>query len=108
MAPDEETGDSAHPELDCTCPFPILGIYDTLETIELALGSKIPAPIREHLLRDALCHPAHEDGKAAWGGIWAAELFRRAEDGMIVTSFAPTGAEDASSPLWGKDNFSLP
>lgn len=37
-APDDEVGGTADPGPECTCPFPLLGVYDTLETVERAMG----------------------------------------------------------------------
>ncbi len=101
--------DETHPgdPAECSCPFPTLGIYDTLDTIEVAMGIPIPNEIREELLGDASLRPIREDDKGAWGRVWAAEVHRRAPDGTIFSSFAPTWASNPYSPLWNPDDFPL-
>lgn len=107
-APDDEVGGTADPGPDCTCPFPELGVYDTLDTVELAMGMKIPPEVREELLADARSSPISEEDKRAWGRIWAAEVYRTAEDGWtIFITFAPAWEENPHSPLWDEDNFPL-
>ena len=95
------------PPTSCTCAHPEDGLFDSLETVELAIGSPIPINIRDQLLAEAACHRSPESARAAWGRIFALEVIRVDEDGTFWTSFAPTWADDPVSPYWDPDNFPL-
>lgn len=84
--------------------FPVLGIFDSLDTIELAMGMKIPPGMRDRLLLDAMLEPTTDTERAEWGRVWAAEVYRAAPDGEIVASFAPALTDDPNSPRWDPDN----
>lgn len=105
--PDDDVGGTADPAPDCTCPFPVLGVYDTLETVEVAIGRALPGDVRQQLLADARRYPLAEDEQGAWGRVWGAEVYRTDPDGQIHCSFAPTWAEDPCSARWDPDGFPL-
>lgn len=90
----------------CTCPH-VGGIYDTLETLELAMGGPIPADTREELLEYADYNPISEEDMADWGRSVAFEIHRTDAEGRIWGSFAPTWAPDPENPYWEHDNFPL-
>lgn len=91
----------------CTCPHPEEGLYDALDTVELASGMPIPAHIRDVLLADAAAHLQSEDDRLAWGRIFALQVTRVDEDGAFWMSLAPTWDHDPASPYWHHDNFPL-
>ena len=82
------------------CPGPDLGLFDSLDTLELAMGRPLPADIRQELLSHSEAHPISEDSLRAWGGIVAYEVHRVAPDGEIVPTFAPPGTADPFAIEW--------
>lgn len=99
-------GGTADPDAECTCPFPILGVYDTLETVERAMGMQIPATIRAAACRRPLFADPR-GAQRAWGRIWATEVHRTGDDGSILSTFAPAWEDNPYSPVWDEDNFPL-
>ncbi len=87
---------------DCylDCPGPDVGLFDSLDTLELAMGRPLPAHIRQELLSHSEAHPISEDSLRAWGGIVAYEVHRVAPDGEIVPTFAPPGTADPFAIEW--------
>lgn len=98
---DDEAQPAAVP---CTCPGPDVGIFDTLETIEAAIGEPIPGAIRAELLLEQQCNPIHDCDKDSWDAASAFEIERLGDDGVIWSSFAPTWAEDPMDPRWDVDD----
>jgi len=99
--------DDDPPPGPCTCAHPENGLFDRLETVELALGSPIPAAIRELLLVDAASFTQPESDRGAWGRTFTIEVIRADEDGNFTYSVAPTWTDVLDPPDWDPDNFPL-
>jgi len=90
--------DDDHSYLDC--PGPDLGLFESLETLEVAMGRSIPADVRDKILRYSRTHPITQDSLDAWGVSVEYEIERLGPDGEIVATIAPPGAEDPFARRW--------
>lgn len=90
----------------CSCPHPG-GIYDTLDTLEAAMGGAIAADVREELQEEAERNPISAEDMAEWGHGVAFEIHRTDGDGRIWGSFAPSWSADPASELWEHDLLPL-
>lgn len=86
----------------CSCPHPG-GIYDTLDTLEVAMGGPIAAEVREQLEEEAERNPISAEDMAEWGHGVAFEIHRTDADGRIWGSFAPSWSVDPASEFWEHD-----
>lgn len=86
------------------CPGPEEGLFQTLETLEVAMGEPIPDGIWATLRRREHSFPLRDPDKEGWGTVFACEVHRIGPDGEIVTSFAPPWADDPESPEWDLDD----
>lgn len=101
-------GGTAGPDPGCTCPFPVPGVYDTLDTVELlAMGMKIPPTIHQELLTDARRSPGPRGRRVTWGRRWATEVYRRADDGSDLDLVRAHMGDDPYSPVGDEGNFPL-
>ena len=82
------------------CPGPDLGLFDTLDTLELAIGGPIPPQIRGELEIDQHYNPPPTDLAEQWGHSVAYEICRTGRDGQIISTFAPPWADDPESSEW--------
>jgi hypothetical protein len=93
--PDEEHD---LPYLDC--PGPDVGLFESVETVEAAMGGAIPAEVRAKLLRYSEAYPITQDALDSWGVSIAYEIERLAPGGEIISTFAPPGTENPFAARW--------
>lgn len=88
----------------CTCPGPEVGVFDTLGTLEVAMGRPFPRAVRRQLVRQSLRFPQPERERKDWRIECAVELHRTDRDGTIYSSFAPVWADDPWHPRWDPES----
>lgn len=82
------------------CPGPDLGLFESLETLEAAMGRSIPNDIKERLLSCSKARPITQEALNAWGVSVEYEIERLAPDGEIVGTYAPPGAANPFERRW--------
>lgn len=93
------------PDEDCdlphlACPGPDVGLFESIKTLEAAMGRALPADIKAKLLRDSEAYPITQESLDNWGTTVAYEIERLAPDGEIIGTLAPPGAKSPFDPRW--------
>ena len=99
---DPDAADDADDWRDC--PGPEEGLFASLETLEVAMGERLPEDLRAQLEYEARCNPLHESERGAWGRAFALEVHHLLPDGNIVTTWAPPWADDPFDRSWDPED----
>lgn len=93
---DDEDDDRAY--LDC--PGPDVGLFESLETLEVAMGRPIPEDVRDELLEYSRSRPIRQDDLDAWGVSVEYEIERLTPNGEVIGTTAPPGTANPFAPRW--------